>query len=59
MAIDNKQATVFKRMAPYTGLMDLTVPYKVSNNPTTSVPVLSTLNHMLEVRERECTPWSS
>ncbi len=57
MALDNKQASWFKRFAPYTGLMDLTTPYKISKNPQTPAPVLDAINHMLEVTERECVPY--
>lgn len=57
MALDNNQANVFDRMAPSTGLMDLTVPYRVSSNPQTPAPVLDAINHMLEVTERECVPY--
>lgn len=57
MALDKKQANWFERMAPSTGLMDLTVPYRVSDNPMTSVPVLSTINHMLWSKEQQCRPY--
>lgn len=57
MGIDNKQASWFKRMAPYTGLMDLTTPYRISGNPKTSAPVLDKINNMLEVKELECVPY--
>lgn len=57
LAIENRIAAMFERHAPYTGVMDLKKPYQVSNHCMIPHPVISTINHMLEVTDELCVPY--
>lgn len=48
LALDNYTARAFDRLAPCTGIMDLSRPFRVSNHGAIPAPVLSTINHRLE-----------
>lgn len=58
LAVDNWEASVYERFAPYTGIMDHKQPHKVSNHPMLPHPVTSTINNMLQITDGECKPYS-
>lgn len=51
LALDNFTARAFDRLAPSTGIMDLDVPFQVSDHAMQPAPVLSTINARLEEGE--------
>ena len=56
LALDNHQAAVFDRHAPYTGIMDHKVPHMVSDHPAFPGPLISTINNRLEITDELCKP---
>lgn len=57
LAVENRIADMFERHAAYTGIMDLKKPHQVSNHCMIPHPVMSTINHMLEVTDELCVPY--
>ena len=53
LALDNWTARAYDRMAPSTGIMDLRIPFRVSNHAAIPAPVLSTINARLEEGDDE------
>ena len=45
--LDNHFSKHFERMAPHTGIMDLTKPFTVGNHARQPEPILHTINHRL------------
>lgn len=57
LAVDNWEARIYDRFAPYTGIMDQREPYKVSDHPMIPHPVMSTINNMLHITDKRCKPY--
>lgn len=57
LALENRTTRMFDRHAPSTGIMDLKRPHQVSDHCLIPHPVMSTINHMLEVTDGQCVPY--
>lgn len=45
--LDNHQLSFFKRLAPHTGMMDLSRPFSISGHAKQPEPMLHTINKRL------------
>lgn len=57
LALDNEIAAAFDRLAPYTGIMDLRRPFRVSDHAQIPAPVMSTINHRIEIADLEAVEY--